>query len=164
VLVGHSESTDYVNLTKSGFNSFEFQKKASFAYALDLKGHWKWGVQFLIDNEPVNIISSAHLDHYNHIEMMGIMSSDDGREPITILMKVNAKTGQIMRTHKLSNIRTAPIIQHMGMTHEIKDNWKDEGESPTHWYAAFIIIDYNGKDENQVSDTVFKLLLMKLQT
>ena len=48
------------------------------------------------------------------------------------------------------------------MFHEIENKLKNDGNN--HWYVAFIIIDYNGYDENNFSATVFKLLLMKLHS
>ena len=86
------------------------------------------------------------MDSLNYIEMMGIMSSDHGKEPITVFLMVDAKNGNIVKAHQLTNVRTAPIVQHLGMFHEIEGrNTLDEG---SHWYFAFIIIDYNGYDEN----------------
>lgn len=50
------------------------------------------------------------------------------------------------------------------MYHEIEELWKNRGETHTFWYIAMIVLDYNGYDENAVSDTIFKLLLIKVHS
>jgi hypothetical protein len=50
------------------------------------------------------------MDEINCIEVMGIMSSDDGREPITVFLQIDSFNGRIKKAHKMNNIRTAPIL------------------------------------------------------
>ena len=81
------------------------------------------------------------MDDNHHIQIMGILSSQDGTRPTTVFLEAQAETGEVLKAHVIENNKKEPILKHLGM-------YFDPGHSygldhPDFIYTAQLVIDYN---------------------
>tara|TARA_B110000285_G_C14933783_1_gene518561 strand:+ start:182 stop:475 length:294 start_codon:yes stop_codon:yes gene_type:complete len=68
----------------------------------------------------------------------------------------------------MQNVRSEPIIQHLGMYYDYGENYGLDGED--HWYTAQVVLDYNNYSYRYLDDgsyeeqPTFNIMLLKLHS